>query len=244
MQTSSSQSVRRYRYRFQGLAIAALVCGAWALGLGTLLATQPTGLAAAVGVLVQTFLFTGLFITAHDAMHGTVAPAHPRLNHAIGAAAVTLYAGFSYKHLRSAHMEHHRAPAVPGADPDFHDGRRRHPVAWFLGFMFRYFTVKQFIVQNVVFNVIVHLFGVPWPSALLFWAVPAVLSSIQLFTFGTYLTHREPEGGHTTPHNAVSNDLPAWLSFLTCYHFGYHHEHHEVPSAPWWRLPAVRRAGV
>lgn len=27
------------------------------------------------------------------------------------------------------------------------------------------------------------------------------------------------------------------LSFLTCYYFGYHLEHHLYPNVPWWRLP-------
>ena len=28
-------------------------------------------------------------------------------------------------------------------------------------------------------------------------------------------------------HRARSNDMPTWLSLITCFHFGYHHEHHE-----------------
>ncbi|MFA9473554.1 MAG: fatty acid desaturase [Filomicrobium sp.] len=27
------------------------------------------------------------------------------------------------------------------------------------------------------------------------------------------------------------------MSLLTCFHFGYHHEHHLQPDVPWWRLP-------
>lgn len=30
------------------------------------------------------------------------------------------------------------------------------------------------------------------------------------------------------------------LSFLTCYHFDLHWEHHRWPYAPWWQLPACR----
>jgi hypothetical protein len=41
-------------------------------------------------------------------------------------------------------------------------------------------------------------------------------------------------------HNARSSSMPIWLSLLTCYHFGYHWEHHEYPYVPWcacgWRL--------
>ena len=31
-------------------------------------------------ILVMTWLYVGLFITAHDAMHGSLSPRHPRLN--------------------------------------------------------------------------------------------------------------------------------------------------------------------
>jgi beta-carotene ketolase (CrtW type) len=79
-------------------------------------------------------------------------------------------------------------------------------------------------------------------SVLVFFAVPGWLSALQLFVFGTYLPHRTPHGGHTDPHNARSNPYPVWLSFLTCYHFGYHEEHHHHPRVPWWRLPQLRRA--
>jgi beta-carotene ketolase (CrtW type) len=35
-------------------------------------------------VALQTWLSTGLFITAHDAMHGTLAPGRPHWNRAVG----------------------------------------------------------------------------------------------------------------------------------------------------------------
>ncbi|MDT8325299.1 MAG: fatty acid desaturase, partial [Bacteroidota bacterium] len=41
-----------------------------------------------------------------------------------------------------------------------------------------------------------------------------------------------------------SNDYGVLFSFLTCYHFGYHEEHHTRPGVPWWRLPAARREHV
>ena len=45
---------------------------------------------------------------------------------------------------------------------------------------------------------------------------------------------------YDNPHRARSNGYPPWLSFLTCYHFGYHFEHHEYPYVPWWGLSSVR----
>ncbi len=83
--------------------------------------------------------------------------------------------------------------------------------------------------------------GAPVQNVLLFWALPAVLSSLQLFIFGTYLPHVPDDPAFNDRHNARSNDYPAWLSLLTCFHFGYHHEHHLYPGVPWWRLPKARR---
>jgi beta-carotene/zeaxanthin 4-ketolase len=62
---------------------------------------------------------------------------------------------------------------------------------------------------------------------------------LQLFYFGTFLTHREPTEGYTNPHRTTSNHFSHFWSFITCYHFGYHKEHHEYPQLPWWKLPEI-----
>lgn len=229
-----------------GLVIAVAVVSAWAVHLVWRLSVGLTGPVDWVAAfLVQTYLCTGLFITAHDAMHGTVAPAHPRLNNAIGALCLFLYAGFNnYEKMRRFHHEHHRVPGVVDEDPDFHDGRRTSAVGWYFTFMFRYFGWGPLVVQAVLFNVLTHGLGLPQLEVLSLVGAPAIVSSIQLFFFGTYLTHRVPSGGHTHPDNAVSSDFPPWLSLLTCYHFGYHEEHHESPQTPWWRLPGLRHQKV
>jgi beta-carotene ketolase (CrtW type) len=81
----------------------------------------------------------------------------------------------------------------------------------------------------------------PLPRLLLFWTLPLLLSSLQLFLFGTYLPHRRAPGRSSDRHRAVSLVWPELLSFLACYHFGYHWEHHCHPHLPWFRLPAARR---
>lgn len=230
-------------YRYKGVGIALLVITSWLTGLVVFLqmdivSTAPWLLLPAI--LLQTFLTTGLFITAHDAMHGTVAPGMPALNHAIGTAAVLLYALFDYRKLRVKHWEHHRHPA-DSSDPDFHDGTHRGVVAWYLHFMREYLSWQQIVGMALVFNILQHIAGIPLMSLLLLWVFPALLSTVQLFYFGTYLPHREPEGGYRNPHRAESNAYPMLLSFFSCYHFGYHYEHHECPSVPWWQLPATRR---
>ena len=223
----------------RGLGVAGALLGTWALSTAGLLGAAPVQPAPWVvgAVLVQTFLFTGLFITAHDGMHGTICPRYPRLNHAVGALAVALYAAFDYRALRAAHKHHHATPATPGQDPDFHDGQHPQLVRWYLTFMGRYLRVWQVVVMAVVFNVLQHLGGVPVENLLLFWVVPALLSTVQLFVVGTWLPHRGPPEG---PHRARTLALPVGLSLLACYHFGYHLEHHERPGVPWWRLPQAR----
>jgi beta-carotene/zeaxanthin 4-ketolase len=226
-----------------GVGVALLLMAAWlaslALWLTRDLADVPVALIAG-GMAVQTFLHTGLFITAHDAMHRNVCPASRRINDALGRLATWLYALFSYRRLRAKHGRHHHHP-VSGDDPDFHDDGHDRLLPWYVGFMREYVTGWQLFGMAVLYNVLLHGLGVAPANLNLLWVAPALASTVQLFYFGTYLPHRRPEGGYTDEHRASTNAYSPWLSFLTCYHFGYHWEHHQRPDVPWWRLPAVRR---
>ena len=229
------------RWNIKGITAALTVIGLWAVSLGILLsADEALVWWAPLAVLLQTFLYTGLFITAHDAMHGTIAPAFPRFNRFIGAACVALYALFSFRRLQRAHRAHHQHPAST-EDPDFHDGEHDGLIRWYLHFMVGYVSPLQILGMAAIFNVFLYVGGVPVANLILFWIVPSLLSTLQLFYFGTVLPHREPQGGYDDPHRARSNDFSPLVSFLTCYHFGYHWEHHERPDLPWWRLPHFRR---
>jgi len=226
----------------KGLAIAALIVACWSGSLTVLLTWGPTGIPAALwipAIALQTFLHTGLFITAHDAMHGTVAPGLPDVNDAVGRLAVGLYALFSYEKLVDKHGRHHARPTDDG-DPDYHDARRERFLPWYAGFLREYVGIWQIVGMAVAFNLLHHLAGVDLLALNLFWVLPSLLSTLQLFLFGTYLPHRTPDGGHEDHHYSTSNDFSPAVSFLTCYHFGYHHEHHERPDLPWWRLPELR----
>lgn len=225
----------------KGVWSAAGVMAAWAVCLSGLLHAELVWTTFAFGIPLQTFLYTGLFITAHDAMHGTVSPKHPRVNDAVGWVAVALYALFSFSGLRTWHHDHHKSPGVPHDDPDFHDGKHTGFWAWYFHFLRHYVTWKQLVGMALVFNALHHLAGFSLVHLLAFWVMPSLLSTLQLFFFGTYLPHR---GHPSNPHHARSNAYPPWLSFLTCYHFGYHLEHHESPWAPWWHLPTVRAEGL
>ena len=227
----------------KGLFIAIIIIGVWGLSLALLLTLDSAGINIAlipIGILCQTFLYTGLFITAHDAMHGSVCPAHPRLNNGIGATTVGLYALFSYRKLLAKHWAHHRTPAS-GTDPDYHDGEHSSFWMWYLRFMKEYLSGWQIIGMAIVFQMMEYVLRVPSINLILFWVAPALLSTLQLFYFGTYLPHRLPEGGYENPHRAQSNAYSTFWSFITCYHFGYHWEHHEYPYVPWWQLPTIRK---
>ncbi len=193
-----------------------------------------------LGIAWQTFLYTGLFITAHDAMHGTVFPKSRKFNDFMGSLALRLFALMSYKKIIQKHWEHHQNPASQ-KDPDYHDGRHTGFFLWYAKFMMNYLTVKQILGMAIVFNIFLHIFHLPVSNLIMFWIVPSLLSTVQLFYFGTFLPHRESGEPFQDDHRARSNDYKVFWSFLSCYHFGYHWEHHEYPHVPWWQLPFMRK---
>lgn len=238
---SSSKGSREDLY---GIAIALTLIGLWivsTIGLCLLDLEQVSLFWSALAVLVQTFLYTGLFVTTHDAMHGTICPNFPRINRFIGSVAVTFYALFPYDELLQKHGLHHRYPASD-RDPDYHAPGGGNPLLWYLVFMQRYWSWRSLVGISIIYNFLVYGLHFNQDNLVLFWVIPSLASSVQLFFFGTFLPHREPEGGYGNQHRARSSQFPAVISFLTCYHFGYHEEHHRFPHLPWWRLPAARRS--
>ncbi len=228
--------------------ILILWLGSWTLALATDIGQMAPSIVVAT-MVGRTFIQTGLFIVAHDAIHGSVVPGAHRLNRAIGQLALILYALLPYQKLAHHHSQHHRQPGRTG-DPDFHDGIHDSIFAWYLKFMIEYLDRRQQVVlffgMKAIFFSLYLGFHVHIPNLFLFWVLPIVFSSIQLFFFGTYLPHRVPDGSTQwqdpkNPHHATSRNYHPILSFLTCYHFGYHWEHHEYPFLPWYRLPSVRQ---
>lgn len=227
-----------------GLGLAVLIVGGWlSLHIWGVFFQPVDGaalLVAPVLILMQSWLGTGMFIVAHDAMHGSLAPGRPRLNAVVGQACVAAYAAFSYRKLRGRHHQHHRTPGQ-AEDPDFHADRPQAFVPWFYGFFTRYFGWREFAIVTAVL-IAYLLLGARPANLILFWAIPAILSALQLFVFGTWLPHRHVDGGPDFPDHHNARTVPrSWLmSLLTCFHFGLHHEHHLSPGTPWWRLPELR----
>ncbi len=226
-----------------GLTLAGAVTGGW-LALHVLdvfvLPWRAALILSPLLVALQCWLSVGLFIVSHDAMHGSLAPFRPNTNRAVGRTVLLLYAGIWYDALVTRHFAHHRAPGTEH-DPDFAGDGRVGFWRWFGRFFAEYLSVGQVARLMAGTAVYLLLFGVPMERLLLFWALPAILSAFQLFYFGTYLPHRAEEDEFGDDHRARSNDFSWIMSLLTCFHFGYHHEHHDGPSVPWWRLPALRR---
>ncbi len=226
-----------------GLCVAALFMASWlGVHVGAIFGIQlnaaviPLTIAL---VLVQSWLSTALFITAHDAMHGSLAPAWPKLQRRVGQAAMWIYAGLDYRQFEPKHFEHHKHVGTAD-DPDFHAGEPTRFLPWLTVFFARYYTHGQ-ILRITAMATVYLLLGASLLNIVIFWAVPALMALLQLFYFGTYLPHRHDAHAFADQHNARSTQLPDFLSLLTCFHFGgYHHEHHLFPSEPWWRLPAKR----
>ena len=224
-----------------GVAIALLVLATWTASLAAAFIAGAAAMSLPIQIALVgwlTFLYTGLFVTGHDAMHGSIAPANSRLNSALGRLSLLLYGLIPYGKLRQAHTYHHQFPASH-RDPDFHNGRDTHGVLWYVQFMRRYWTLRQWIGIVIIYNGLHRVIGVPEADLLLFWAIPSLLSSVQLFYFGTYLVHRRLPDTYSTPLCANSTYWPYLLSLITCYHFGYHREHHACPDVPWWQLPQI-----
>jgi beta-carotene ketolase (CrtW type) len=226
-----------------GVGLAGLIVCAWLgghiYGVFFLRWTTAAWVIAPLLVAFQTWLSVGLFIVAHDAMHGSLAPGRPRLNRTLGRLCLSLYAGFSYDRLYTAHHSHHAAPGTAD-DPDFDAEHPDRFWPWFMKFFRTYFGWAQAAVIALWATTEILALHARVETVLLFWALPAQLSAGQLFLFGTWLPHRHADEPFTNAANARSNNYSWLVSLLTCFHFGYHLEHHGRPDLPWWRLPQAR----
>ncbi|BAT53309.1 beta-carotene ketolase [Nostoc sp. NIES-3756] len=228
----------------KGILIAFTIIFIWAVSLIFLISLDITKINIAllgIAIIWQTFLYTGLFITAHDAMHGVVYPKNIKINNFIGKFSLILYGLLPYKDLLKKHWLHHRHPGSD-LDPDYHNVYPQNFFLWYFHFMKSYWQWTQFFGLVLIFHTVKNLFKIPEDNLTLFWMIPAILSSVQLFYFGTFLPHRKLEGGYNNRHCARSIAFPIFWSFITCYHFGYHEEHHEYPHLPWWKLPEAYNA--
>lgn len=186
-----------------------------------------------LAILLQTHLYTGVFITSHDAMHGTVSKRR-NINKLFGQITAVLFAFNSYDRLHKKHHLHHRHVASE-KDPDYHESGKFW--MWYWNFLKGYTTVKQLILITVFFQLL-NIFY-PIENIIIFWVLPSILSTFQLFFFGTYLPHKDGHH-HQNKHKSRSLKKNHFWAFFSCYFFGYHYEHHDAPGIPWWRLWQIK----
>ena len=227
-----------------GLALAATIVAAWAglhvFAMFVFELTWSTLPFALVMAALQCWLSVGLFIVSHDAMHGSLAPGKPRLNGYIGGALLFMYAGFAWAKMRDAHFAHHKAPGSR-TDPDFDADHPQSFWRWYGTFLQRYFGWRSILFVSTVVTIYWLVFDIPMAQIVLLYGAPAIASSLQLFYFGTFRPHRHDGNAFADRHNARSDGFSTLASLASCYHFGYHHEHHRAPNVPWWGLPRARR---
>ena len=226
-----------HTYSFKGVHIAVSVISLWLIGIIFLMNLQVDFLSpwVYVFVLIQMHLYTGLFITAHDGMHGTILPGNKKVNLIIGQICTALYAVFPFSKLKSKHFQHHDFVHTH-ADPDYNDGNF---FSWYLAFIRQYISWWQILIMAILFNIL--KIYIPQQNLLLFWVLPSLMSTFQLFYFGTYLPHK---GEHNNVHQSKSQSKNHLFAFLSCYFFGYHYEHHHSPATPWWLLWKVKEQQV
>jgi len=220
-----------------GIPIALLVMALWLIHLVYILTSAAVNFSSGwfyFHIAAQAYLYTGLFITAHDAMHGVVAPKNKLANKLIGTISCYLFAGLSYSRLIKNHFDHHRYPGTE-KDPDF-NAKSQNFFMWIGAFMYRYTTVTQIIIMGAAYNVLNLLLKIPEANLWFFSIIPALLGTLQLFFFGTYMPHRYPHLENMQPHNSRTLPKNHLWAMISCYFFGYHYEHHETPAVPWWQL--------
>lgn len=223
-----------------GTLVACVVIGLWLAHLVWTL-TMPVVLFSSpllyLHILVQGYLYTGLFITAHDSMHGSISK-NRKINRHLGQLSLWLFAAFPYQRMFANHMGHHLNPGTE-EDPDFSE--HQNLLRWFFTFFFSYVSIQQIIIMAILFNGLHFVFAVQRTNLILFWVIPAFLGTFQLFYFGTYRPHRLPHTREMAPHRSRTLKHNHLVAMLTCWYFGYHWEHHEYPHLPWWKLHTTKK---
>lgn len=222
-----------------GIFIALLVVGMWGGHLAYILMNVELSIFNPwlyVHVLLQSWLFTGLFITGHDAMHGSISKVK-WINNLLGFFITLMYAGMWYPTLVKQHRLHHIHPGAAG-DPDYCLTSQNFFVWWFT-FMKAYITIGQIVFMAVVFNI--GLLAFSEQQLLVLWVLPSIVSTFQLFYFGTFVPHRQPHTSDMEPYNSRTLPKGHFWAMVSCYFFGYHYEHHASPHTPWWRLYTLKK---
>ena len=92
--------------------------------------------------------------------------------------------------------------------------------------MWEYTTLLQF-AKIILASQVLQALGVPYDNLVVYMAAAPLLAAFRLFYFGTYLPHLPPDNKTVMKWQmSHSSEDPFWLTFLKCYNFGLHWEHH------------------
>ena len=185
-------------------------------------------------VLVRSFLHTGLFILAHDAMHNSLVPGHAGINQQIGRVCLWLYAGLNYDACKRNHHRHHRMPESE-ADPDF-PTNNRSLLAWLIRFMRNYLNSAQLSRLVLVLTVLL-LAAQPHQSQPLItisvvFLLPLLISTAQHFFVGTYLPHRKEHKQISHQVSIKSLNLHPFVSLLAYFYLATIASTTTIPKLP------------
>jgi beta-carotene/zeaxanthin 4-ketolase len=135
-----------------GIFWALAILMAWCVNLsfGLRIEIDPTNPWLYIVILVQTHLYTGLFISSHDSIHGVLSVKYPKINRILGQLCTLLFAFNNYAKLEKKHHEHHAFVNTEN-DPDVHQGNF---FIWWFKFMWQYVTWQQVLAMAITYNIL------------------------------------------------------------------------------------------
>jgi sphingolipid delta-4 desaturase len=219
-------------------------------------AARPWWQIAIVAWCVGAFASHSLFVMIHEATHKLVFKR--RLGNLLTGLLANLPLGFpSYASFQKYHLKHHAFQGVYELDADVPSEWEARLIGhsafgkamWLLFYAFfqiaRPFRLKEIqlwdslTVVNWIVQIVVNVgawfaFG---PGAVLYFAL-SMLFSVGLHPLGARWIQR---------HYLTGEDEQETFSYYgalnrIAFNVGYHNEHHDLPSVPWRRLPAIKAA--
>lgn len=236
-------------------ALLVLLLVTFQTGAAWLLRDAPLWASLAAAFFVGAFVSHTLWVLIHECSHNLVFRSSTR-NRLVAIVANLPHLLPSAVSFQKYHLKHHAFQGVYELDADLPNRWEARLVGgtfvgkalWLLLFpvfqvtrpprlkeirLFDGWVVVNIAVQVVYDVAVVVLLG---PKALLFLAA-SFFFSVGLHPLGArwiqehYLVHGEQE---TSSYYGILN--------VVALNVGYHNEHHDFPSVPWNRLPAVRKA--
>ena len=110
-----SISGRLMKYPNTGIVFALTIISLWIRTLAYALFEHELSYKTTPFVsMILIHLYTGLFITAHDSIHGTISKTHQWINYYLGKLCLLSFAGFDYDMMREEHWKHHSHAGLVG----------------------------------------------------------------------------------------------------------------------------------